>query len=57
MKSYGEADVQITIFITSVLVRGERPASRSRRFTPSIHYIGCWVSPRADLDDVERLKY
>jgi hypothetical protein len=34
MKAYGGMDVQIHIFLTSALVRGEWSASRLDRFTP-----------------------
>jgi hypothetical protein len=34
MKAYGEVDVQIHIFLTSVLDGGEWSASRPDRFTP-----------------------
>jgi hypothetical protein len=34
MKKYGGVDVQIHVFLTSVLVVGERSASRPCRFTP-----------------------
>jgi hypothetical protein len=38
------------------VVGGERSASRCGRFTPGAHWIGGWVNPRADLDDVEKRK-
>jgi hypothetical protein len=34
MKTYGGADVQIHIFLTSTLVGGERSTSHPSRFTP-----------------------
>jgi hypothetical protein len=34
MKAYGEVDVLIHVFLSSVLVEGEWSASRSGRFTP-----------------------
>jgi hypothetical protein len=59
MKAYGEFDVYIHIFLTSALAGVEWSASRRCRFTPEerahgIHWIGGWVGPRADLDDVEK---
>jgi hypothetical protein len=59
MKAYGEMDVWIHIFLTSALVGGEWSPSRPGRFTarewsPSTHGIGCWVGPRASLDDMEK---
>jgi hypothetical protein len=47
---------------TSALVRGERPASHSCRFTPgekaSVAYLrGSLLGPRVCLDDVEKLKF
>jgi hypothetical protein len=61
MKAYGGMDVQIHIFLTSVLAGGEWSASRPGRFTPveiapDTHWIGGWVNPRAGLDDLERRK-
>jgi hypothetical protein len=35
----------------------ECSTSRTGRFTPGTHRIGCWVDPRASLDDVEKRKY
>jgi hypothetical protein len=57
MKTHGEVDVQIHIFLTSALVGGERSASRPGRFTPRekasvTHWNGGWVGPRAGFDDV-----
>jgi hypothetical protein len=62
MKAYGGVDVYIRIFLTSELGGGEWSASRPCRFTPggkapSTHRIGCWVDPRADLDDMEKRKF
>jgi hypothetical protein len=62
MKTYGEVDVYIHIFLTSALVEGERPASRPSRFTPGerapgTHWIGGWVDPSAGLDNVEKRKF
>jgi hypothetical protein len=50
MKTYGEVDIQILIFLTSALVRGDWSASRSGRLTPGkehpvpivIFYMGMW---------------
>jgi hypothetical protein len=52
-------DVQIHIFLTSALVRGEWSTSRPGRFTPGekapgTHWIGGWVGLRAGLDDLEK---
>jgi hypothetical protein len=62
MKAYGGVDVYIHIFLISALAAGECSASRPGRFTPGerspgIHWIGGWVDPRADLDDVEKRKF
>jgi hypothetical protein len=57
MKAYGGVDVQTRVFLTSALLGGEWSASRPGRFTPGTHWIGGWVGPRADLDDVERRKF
>jgi hypothetical protein len=48
--------------LTSALVGGEWPASRTGPFTPGerapgTRWIGGWVDPRAGLDDVEKRKY
>jgi hypothetical protein len=45
MKTYGEVDVQIHVFLTSELVGGEWSALRSGRFTS-----GGWVGPRTGMD-------
>jgi hypothetical protein len=60
MKAYGGMDVQIHIFLTSVLVGGEWSASHRGCFTPGerapgTHQIGDWVSPRVGLDDLEKI--
>jgi hypothetical protein len=48
--------------VTWALIGGWRSASRPGRFTPverapSTHWIGGWVKPRADLDDVEKRNF
>jgi hypothetical protein len=58
MKAYERVDVEIHVFLTSVVVGGEWSASLPGRFTPGervpgTHWIGGWVGPRAGLDDVE----
>jgi hypothetical protein len=57
MKAYGGVDVKIHIFLTSALAGGEWLASRHGRLTPSTHWIGGWVDPRAGLDDLEKRKF
>jgi hypothetical protein len=62
MTAYGGVDVQIHIFLTSVLAGDEWLASRSGRFTPEerapgTDWIGGSVNSRADLDDVENRKF
>jgi hypothetical protein len=62
MKTCGGVDVYTHVFLTSTLVEGECLASRPDRFTsgervPSTHYIGGWMGPRGDLDDVEKRRY
>jgi hypothetical protein len=59
MKRYWGVDVQIHVFLTSVLVAREWSASRPSRFAlretaPGIHWIGGLVDPRACLDDMEK---
>jgi hypothetical protein len=54
-------DLQIHVFLTSVLVGGEWSALRPGRFTPQkepprTHCIGDWVGPRTGLEDVGRRK-
>jgi hypothetical protein len=49
-------------FLTSVLDGSEWSASRPCRFnprekTPSTHWIGGWVGPRAGLDGMEKGKF
>jgi hypothetical protein len=61
MKTYGGADVQIHVFLTSVLVGGEWLASRPGRFNPrkeppATHWIGGWMGNKADMDDVKKWK-
>jgi hypothetical protein len=48
--------------LTSALAGGEWSASRPGRFTPGeralcTHWIGGWVGPRTELDDVEKIKF
>jgi hypothetical protein len=47
MKTYVGVDVQIQVFLTWALVRGEWPASRLDNFTPGksppTHWLGDWV--------------
>jgi hypothetical protein len=59
MKAYGG---WIHIFLTSALAGGEWSVSQPSRFTAGerasgTHWIGCWVDPRAGLDDVEKRKF
>jgi hypothetical protein len=56
MKAHGGVDVQIHIFLTSVLVGGEWSVSRPGRFTPGTHWIGGWVGLRFGLDYMEKRK-
>jgi hypothetical protein len=56
----GGVDVEIHIFLTSVLAGGEWSTARPGRFTPGerapgSHWIGGWVEPRAGLDEVEKI--
>jgi hypothetical protein len=53
MKTYGGVDVQIHVLLPSALVGGELS---TLHFTPVTNSIRDWVSPRADLDDVDRRK-
>jgi hypothetical protein len=58
MKAHGGVDVQIHVWLTSALVRGEWLASRPGRFTPGekvpgTHWIGGSVDLTANLDDME----
>jgi hypothetical protein len=62
MKACGEVDVWIHIFLTTALVGGEWSASRPCRFThkeraAGTYWIGGWVGPRVDLDNVEKRKF
>jgi hypothetical protein len=55
-------NVYIHIFLTSTLAGGEWSASRPCRFTPReitpcTHWIGGWLDPKADLDDMEKRKF
>jgi hypothetical protein len=55
MKTYGGADVQVHVLLTSVLVGDEWSASRPGRFTARTHQIADWVGPIAGLDAVEKI--
>jgi hypothetical protein len=55
MEAYGGVDVLIHIFLTSALAGGEWSALRPDRFIPGTHWIGGWVDPRTDLDDVQKI--
>jgi hypothetical protein len=44
-------------FLTSVLAGGKWSPSRLGRFTTGTYWIGGWVDPRADLDDLEKRKF
>jgi hypothetical protein len=56
MKAYRGVDVKNHVFLASVLVGGEWPASGLGRFTPGTHWTGGWVSPTAGLNDMEKRK-
>jgi hypothetical protein len=61
MKAYEGVDVKNHIFLTSALSESEWSTSRPGRFSPGeiahgAHWIGGWVDPRADLDDMEKRK-
>jgi hypothetical protein len=58
LKAYREVDVQIHIFLISVLV-GEWSGSRPGHFTPverspDTHWVGGWTWPRTGMDNVEK---
>jgi hypothetical protein len=58
MKAYGEMDISIQVFLTSVLVVGEWLLSRPGCFTPGerapgTHWIGGWVGPETHRHAVE----
>jgi hypothetical protein len=57
-----ELDVWIHVFLTSALAVGEWSTSHLGPFSPGerapgTHWLGCWVGPRAGLDDVEKRKF
>jgi hypothetical protein len=56
MKACGGVDVCLHVFLTSELVGGEWSASFPGCFILGTHWIGGWVGPRTDLDEVERRK-
>jgi hypothetical protein len=62
MKAYGGVNIQIHIFLTSALAGGEWSVSLPCHFTPGerapgTHWIGGWVNPRADMDNVGKRKF
>jgi hypothetical protein len=62
MNMYDGVDVQIHIFLTSILVEDDWTASRPCRFTPGERasgtpWIGGWADSRAGLDDVDKRKF
>jgi hypothetical protein len=62
MKTYQGVAVEIHVFLTSALVRGEWSASCPGHFTPEerapgTHWIGGWVGPRTSLDDIQNRKF
>jgi len=59
MKTYGEVDIQLHVFLTSAQDGGERSASCPGCYTtgrkdPGSFWIGGWVGPIVSLDAVER---
>jgi hypothetical protein len=61
MKTGGVVNVQSYVFLTSTLVGDEFSASLPGRFTSKeralcTNWIGSWVGPRADLDDMKKRK-
>jgi hypothetical protein len=57
MKASGGVDVYIHTFLISALAGSEWSASRPGSFTSGTHWIGCYMDPRAGLDDVETRKF
>jgi hypothetical protein len=58
MKTYGGVDIYTHVFLTSALAGGNWSASRPDRFTPGekapvTYWIGGWVDPIADLNNME----
>jgi hypothetical protein len=61
MKTCGGVDILVYVFLTSALVGGEWSASRPDHFTTGervacIHWLGDWLDPRNNLEDVEKIK-
>jgi hypothetical protein len=52
MKTYGEVDVYIHVFLTLELIGGEWSA-----LPPGTHWIRGWVCCRTGLDDMEKIKF
>jgi hypothetical protein len=54
MKAKREVNIQIHVFLTLTLTGGVCSTSCSGRFNPRTQWIGVWVEPKADLDDLQR---
>jgi hypothetical protein len=62
LRDHGIVGVETHVLLTSALVRREWSASRPGRFIPGErdpdnHYMGGWVGPRDDLDEMEKWKF
>jgi hypothetical protein len=62
MKVYGGVDAYIHIFLTSALGGEKWSDSLPRHFipgdrAPGTNWLGGWVDPRADLDDMKKRKF
>jgi hypothetical protein len=63
MNTYGGGNVQTHVSLTSALVASKWSSSSPGSFAPrknsprpDIHWLGVYVGPRADLDDLEKCK-
>jgi hypothetical protein len=54
MMTYGAGEEVYSSAILDLCTKWEWSASRPGNLTPSTHWIGGWVSPRAGLDAVEK---
>jgi hypothetical protein len=59
MKTYEGVDIEIYVFLTPTIIESEGSVSRPGRFipgerAPGTNFIGGWVDPRADLDDMKK---